>query len=94
MRSCDLSHSQLQVLFLLTVHSFSIFGYKECNQSDFGTDHLVMSMCKVVSCFVEKGCLVLPVYSLGRIRLVFALLHFVLQGQTCLLLQVSLDFLH
>ena len=25
--------------------------------------------------------------------LAFALLHFVLQGQTCLLLQVSLDFL-
>ena len=29
----------------------------------------------------------------GRILLAFALLHFVLQGQICLLLQVSLDFL-
>ena len=30
---------------------------------------------------------------LEKLLLVFALLHFVLQGQTCLLLQVSLDFL-
>ena len=28
-----------------------------------------------------------------RIQLAFVLLHFVLQGQTCLLLQISLDFL-
>ena len=89
----NLSHSQLQVLFLLTVYRFSIFDYKECNQSDFGIDHLVMSMYKVVSFVVEKGCLLWPVCSLGIILLVFALLHFVLQGQTSLLLQVSLDFL-
>ena len=50
----DLSHSQLQVLFILTVYSFSIFSYKEYNQSDFSTDHLVMSMCKVISSIVEK----------------------------------------
>ena len=31
--------------------------------------------------------------SLGKTLLAFALLHFVLQGQTCLLLQVSLDYL-
>ena len=31
--------------------------------------------------------------SLGKILLTFALLHFVFHGQTCLLLQVSLDFL-
>ena len=31
-----MSHSQLPVLFLLTVQSFSIFGCKEHNQSDFG----------------------------------------------------------
>jgi len=29
-------------LFLLTVESFSIFGCKDYNQSDFGIDHLVM----------------------------------------------------
>ena len=35
---------------MVTVYSFSIFGYKECNHSDFGIDHLLMSMCKVVLC--------------------------------------------
>ena len=34
-----------------------------------------------------------PMHSLGKTLLDFALLHFVLQGQTCLLLYVSLDFL-
>ena len=34
-----------------------------------------------------------PVHSLGKTLLAFALLRFVLQGQICLLLQVSLDFL-
>ena len=27
------------------------------NQSDFGVDHLVMSMCRVFSCVVRRGCL-------------------------------------
>ena len=53
--------------------------YKECNQFDFSINHLVMSMCKVISCVVEKGCLLWPVHSLGRTQLAFALLHFVLQ---------------
>ena len=48
-------HSQLPVLFLLTVQSFFTFGCKEYNQSDFSTDHLVMSMCRVFSCVVEEG---------------------------------------
>ena len=51
-----------------------------------------MSMCRVTSCAVRKACLLLPVYSLGKTLLAFALLHFVLQGQTCLLPQVFLDF--
>ena len=42
---------------LLTVQSFSIFDWKEYNQSDFGINHLVMSMCRVISCVVGKGCL-------------------------------------
>ena len=33
------------------------FGCKEYNQSDFGLDHLVMSMCRVFSCVVGRGCL-------------------------------------
>ena len=43
--------------------------------------------------FFQRGCLLLPVHSLGRTLLAFALLHSVLQGQICLLLQVFLDFL-
>ena len=72
---------------------FSIFGCKEYNQSDFGIDHLMMSMCRVFSCVVGRGCLLWPVHSLGKTLLAFALLHSVLQGQICLLLQVFLDFL-
>ena len=52
-----------------------------------------MSMCRVISCVVGRGCLIWPVYCLGKTVLAFALLHFVLQGQTCLLFQVFLDFL-
>ena len=46
----DLRHSHLLVLFLLTVYSFSIFGFKEYYQSDFSVDHLVMSSLGSVSC--------------------------------------------
>ena len=53
-----------------------------------------MFMCTVVSCVVGRGCLLWQVHSLGKTLLAFALLHFVLQGQSCLQLQVSLDFLH
>ena len=52
-----------------------------------------MCMCRVFSCVVGKGCLLWQVHSFGKTLLAFALLHFVLQGETCLLLQVSLDFL-
>ena len=52
-----------------------------------------MSMCRVFSCVVGRGCLLWPEHSLGKTLLVFALLHSVLQGQICLLLQVFLDFL-
>ena len=54
---------------------------------------LVMSMCRVISCVVGRGCFLWPVCSLGKTLLAFALLHFALQGQICLLLQVTLDFL-
>ena len=52
-----------------------------------------MSMCRVFSCVVGRGCFLWPVHSLGRTLLAFALLHSVLQGQICLLLQVFLDYL-
>ena len=60
---------------------------------DFIFDPLVMSTCRAVSCVVGRGCLLSPVSSLGKTLLAFALLHFVLQDQICLSLQVSLDFL-
>ena len=40
-----------------------------------------MSMCRVFSCVVGRGCLLWPVHFLGKTLLVFALLHSVLQGQ-------------
>ena len=51
---------------------------------------LIMWWCLYVvfSCVVGRGCLLWPVCYLGRTLLVFALLHSVLQGQICLLLQV------
>ena len=50
-------------------------------------------MCRVFSCVVGRGCLLWSLCSVGKPLLAFALFHFVLQGQTCLLLQVSLDLL-
>ena len=32
-----------------------MFGHKEYNQSDFGIDHLVLSVCRIVSCVVEEN---------------------------------------
>ena len=50
-------------------------------------------MCRVISWVFGKGCLLWPVCSLGKTLLAFAMLHIVLQGQTCLLFWVSLDSL-
>ena len=68
-------------------------GCKEYNQSNFGVDHLMMSMCRVFSCVVGRGCSLWPVHSLGKTLLAFALLHSAFQGQICLLPQVFLNFL-
>ena len=44
--------------------------------------------------FLEEGvCYLWPVHFLGKALLAFSLLRFILQGQTCLLLKVFLDFL-
>ena len=45
-----------------------------------------MSMCRVFTCVVGRGCLLWAVHFLGKT-------HSVFQGQICLLLQVFLDFL-
>ena len=52
-----------------------------------------MSMCRLFSCVVGRGCLLWPVHSLGKTGLAFALLHSIFQGQICLLLQVFPEFL-
>ena len=50
-------------------------------------------MCRVMSCVAGRGCLLHPECSLTKTLLAFALLHFVLQGQTCPFFQVFLVFL-
>ena len=52
-----------------------------------------MSMCRVFSCVVGRGCLLWPVHFFCKTLLVFALLQCAFQCQICLLLQVFLDFL-
>ena len=52
-----------------------------------------MSVCRVRSWGPRRGCLLWPVHSLDKTLSGFALLHFVLHGQSCLLHQLSLDFL-
>ena len=82
-----------KVLFLLIVSCLSIFNCKEHNLSDFIIDHLVMSMFSIISCIVGIGCLLFSVCFLVKTLQAFDVFHFVLQGQICLLLLVSLDFL-
>ena len=50
-------------------------------------DRLMTPMCKVISCVVGRACFLWSMHSLGKTLLAFALLHFVLQAQTFLLLQ-------
>ena len=52
-----------------------------------------MSMCRVFSCVVGRGCFLWPVCSLGKTLLAFSLLHSIFQGQICLLPQMFLYFL-
>ena len=82
-----------QCCFCWLYRASLIFGCKEYNQSDFGIDYLVIPICRVFSFVVGRGCLLWPVHSLGKTLLAFALFHFLVEGQICLLLQVSLDFL-
>ena len=42
-------------LVFADIYSFSIFGHKECNQSDLGFDHLVSPMCKVSLMLLKKS---------------------------------------
>ena len=62
------------------------------NQSDFGIDHLVIPSVESSFVLLEEGVCYDQCVLLAKL-LGFVLLCFVLQGQICLLLQVSLDFL-
>ena len=65
---------------------------EEYNQNVFSIDYLVMSICRVFSCVVGRGFCYEQCVLFAKL-LGCAQLHLVFQGQTCLLLQVSLDFL-
>ena len=56
---------------------------------------LTIWLCPCAESFLVllEECLLWPVCSLDKTPIAFAVLHFVLQEQTCLLLQVSPDFL-
>ena len=77
-----MSHHQLIVLFCWLYRASPSLAAK--NIIDLILDHLVMSMCRAFSCVAGRRHLLLPVCSLGKTLLAFALLHFVLQGQTYL----------
>ena len=66
------------------------FWLQRYNQSDFSIDHLVMSVCRVFSYVVGRGCLLGPVPSLGKSLLDFIFLYYAFQCQIWLLFQVSL----
>ena len=78
--------------YLLTVWSFAVFGWKERNLSDCGIDRMMTSICRIISWTVGKGVCCDQLVLLTNL-LFFVLLPFALQGQTCLLFWVSLDFL-
>ena len=80
-------------LVFADLQSYSIFVCKEYNQSDFSTDNLAISTCRVFFCVVGRGYWLWPVLSLGKTLLAFALLYFVHESQIYLLFQVSLDVL-
>ena len=83
----------IELLHFWLESSMEDFGIDHLVMEDFAIDHLVMSMCRVISCVIGRGCLLWPVCSFGKTLLAIALLHFVIQGQSWLLLQIFLDFL-
>ena len=81
------------LVFADCLELFHLWLQREYNQSDFGIDHLVMSMCRAISYVAGRGCLLWSMYSLDKALLAFALTSFCTSRPNLLLLQVSLDFL-
>ena len=75
--SVELAMSSNHIISSVIPFSCLLFDCKTDNQSDFSINHLVMSMCRVLSCVVWKGCLLWSVCYLGKTLVAFALLHFV-----------------
>ena len=82
-------------LFLIFADCIGIFclWLQRNNQSDLGTDHLVISRCKDIFCVAGKTIFSWPVCSLEKTMLAFPLIHCVFHSQINPLLQISLDFL-
>ena len=86
-------HGDAKSRIRLSDFTFSKFACKEYNQSDLGFDHLVMSMCGLTSCVVERGCLLWPVHSLDKTLLAFALLVLYSKAKVVCYSTLSADFL-
>ena len=86
-----------------TVSSRSYFSWLYIASPSLATKKVVSLISVLTICWfpcvklslvsLKKGICYDQCILLAEIQLAFALLHFVLQGQTCLLLQVSRDFL-
>ena len=73
----------IQDLFLLELTGLISLPSKRLSETS-PTPHF-KSINSSVLCVFGKGCLIWPVYSLGKALLAFDLLYFVLHGQICLL---------
>ena len=90
---CAVVLKEVLCIHIYQISSVQLLRHVRLFATPWTAAHQAVSMCRVFSCVVGRGCLLWPVSSLGKTLLAFSLLDFVRQAQTCLLLQVSLDFL-
>ena len=90
----EFSSKELMIWAPVSSRSFSVFSCKEHNRSDFSIDHLVMFICRVISCVVGKWCLLWPACFLDKTISLWPA-SFCTPRPKCLglLSWVSLDFL-
>ena len=98
---CNSKFGNKEFMIWITISSQSYFCWLYRASPSFAAKNIIYLIimltiwwwpCVVFSCVVGTECLLWPVDSLGRTLLAFFLLHSVLQGQICLLLQVFLNF--